>query len=453
MVGQNLKPWGKCTVRPKLDEVRGILPLTAMMSLADIVLSARLHRWLDERFPSSPELFHGALPGTQCQMLAHGAALLLERACDQRSQGAVAQGDIRSYYDNVHLLRVAQWMRREGCGHALLAAALRHQLLPTITVVFACGRGIIPHRGRGSLTGSRVAGAMARCPVAQTFEACSLRCKRWAFVDAHTGSHLQGMSYVDNLFAAGSSSANSIAIIREWARHLRTTWDLHLKRSSLEVLPARGSAVLSDDDRRGFAVVATMLIVGIRVADDGGWRAGWDDFHQKSWKCFFGSAGNSRLRTLPLNKRLTALRQSMKCFLSFYCTHWGPSLSLTRFLDSTQTSMIATMQHLPRYPGESDNDFYRRRGRQAGVIAQQQGRWSSSHKIAAIAWYHHCQRHLSACGWIGPLLKKDAWWWQHRRRDVGSTSSLAGRTSTRSHAKGGISKRYVEAMHSAEHDD
>lgn len=68
------------------------------------------------------------VPGTQPMDIVHSCAPVAERGLDWRGAGAVAQMDIRAFYDSVLALRCCRCFQARGSPATLCAAVVRHQL-------------------------------------------------------------------------------------------------------------------------------------------------------------------------------------------------------------------------------------------------------------------------------------------------------------------------------------
>ena len=64
-------------------------------------------------------------------------AMAIEAGLDQQSRGAVAQGDIKTFYCNLRPLFVYEWLRRQGCSEAISATFIRLQLSPGMRIAVA----------------------------------------------------------------------------------------------------------------------------------------------------------------------------------------------------------------------------------------------------------------------------------------------------------------------------
>ena len=122
--------------------------------------------------------------------------------------------------------------------------------------------------------------------------------------------------------------------------------------------------------------------------------------------------------------------------------------STMKLMDAMQNAMVAILKHA-KDDGESDENYYRRRGKIVAQTSRMMGRSSILHREFSKSWHEHCLRIMSDCGWIRPLFTKSAEWWRARRLDSGSTSSWAGRTRTHV-GRSGVSKKWVECIDALE---
>ena len=82
----------------------------------------------------APGIFVGAIRGTQPLDISRAANFILEKVMDKVGETALVQADIRRFYDSLPLIRIGYWLVRAGCPKALVAPALRHQLLPRVAL-------------------------------------------------------------------------------------------------------------------------------------------------------------------------------------------------------------------------------------------------------------------------------------------------------------------------------
>jgi hypothetical protein len=266
--------FGKESSTTLASSTRSILPLPAVLQVVDCLLSSLLHSIIDKACPPVPGCFVGARPHAQVLDIAHGLHLVIEKALDGHSQGAVAQQDIASYYDSIRLLRVARWLVANGAPMSLAASALRHQMLPQVSL--SVGGLTIPmnNRSRGSITGSRVAGALGRVLVESTLR------------DRHTAWRSSGFStadrtlvvagYVDNIYSAGRSLGHAINILDQFEQHLQTTWGLSIKPSSRACMTPRGSRQVPKDAVK-WQLCSEFHVLGHILQDNGSTNACWNN--------------------------------------------------------------------------------------------------------------------------------------------------------------------------------
>ena len=90
--------------------------------------------------------------------------MVIEKTLDDNSRGALSQGDIGQFYDNLPVLAIAQWLAERGAPDQLLEAVIQIQLCTRLFVIVGEAAAEIGVRVKGGLTGSRLAGALARIP-------------------------------------------------------------------------------------------------------------------------------------------------------------------------------------------------------------------------------------------------------------------------------------------------
>jgi hypothetical protein len=156
---------GKGSEHPQPENLRAIVPLSAIFQIADAILAERLHAFIDSIFPEIDGVWIGARPHTQPLDIAHGIAMVIERGMDDRGRAGAAQCDIKGYYVNLSVLRIVLFLETRGLPRALAAAVVRQQMLPELFLSVGGFAEAVGHRSSGCLTGSRVAGALGRVPV------------------------------------------------------------------------------------------------------------------------------------------------------------------------------------------------------------------------------------------------------------------------------------------------
>ena len=84
---------------PLGERLRAIIPMSSILRLMDRILGNALDRNLSTLLPARPGFVEGGRPKTQALDICHAATLLIEKALDMKSEGAVAQVDIQTYFD------------------------------------------------------------------------------------------------------------------------------------------------------------------------------------------------------------------------------------------------------------------------------------------------------------------------------------------------------------------
>ena len=103
-------------------------------------------------FPEVDSIFIGAMPQTQTLDIMHGLQSVIEKGLDSHSRSAIAQMDIRRYYDSIPLLRIYRYLVAKGCNPADVCWLLRLHYCPRITLCFSQVTADIGERTIGVLT-------------------------------------------------------------------------------------------------------------------------------------------------------------------------------------------------------------------------------------------------------------------------------------------------------------
>lgn len=235
-MGVHRAVWGKRTARPCLSELRAVVPQSSLLSIVDIVVSHRLHAWISEHLLVPPGMYVGGVHGSQLLEMSHGLSLFIERALDSASQGSVAQVDVEQYDDTVDPALFVRRLLRWGCPAPLACAALRHQLLPSVTLSLGGRPGseaVVRDRTAGCLTGSRVVVALGRVPLHAALRARAAVWSRLSGVDVGPSS-LSVAVYVDNIFIVARSARRACDIAADLEAELAREWRLRIKPSKSE---------------------------------------------------------------------------------------------------------------------------------------------------------------------------------------------------------------------------
>ena len=363
---------------------------------------------------------------------------MIEKSLDCHSHGAIAQSDIRQFYDSLSLVLVYHWLIEHSVPEVLAGSILRYQRLASARIQVGAATAYIPHRTIDCLTGSRTAGFVARIPVEHMVVKRHLHWEQWGFGTPYVV--LSMATYVDNLFVAGKSSMAASQILDDAEQYLLQKWNLAIKPSSRAVMPTSGSDDTSVSNAAKWPVVSHMTALGHLLSADGCFAQCFQHTLQALWRAFFANCGPRH--NLPSRRRLQLLQRAVLPILQLRVTRWPFQLHRARWLDLVQRRMIALCLGLRLEQDEAVETFVRRRGRAAGREQAKLGRWSTLWAKAVIGWDNHLQRERNSKTWSAQLrlLSTPA--------DLQQRRCVLGRPQTRAQS-GFIRTRWFEAVEAA----
>ena len=204
------------------SKTRAILPLPAILTWLDCILFKRLHPFVDSLFPEVESVFIGARPFTQTLDIMHGLQSVIEKGLDAHGQSAIAQMDIRRYYDSIHVLRVFRYLVDRHCDEASAICLLRFHCCPCVLLQFNSVSVPIQSRSIGALTGTRTAGLSGRIPVEDVIQKRHHIWEQFCFKT--DSSSLALATYIDNIFSTGSCAEGAVEILKDCELHLQILW-------------------------------------------------------------------------------------------------------------------------------------------------------------------------------------------------------------------------------------
>ena len=147
------------------SKTRTILPLPSILNIIDSALFNIWQPLIDNLFPSVDSVFIGAKPHTQTLDIMHGLQGVIEKGLDSHGSAAIAQMDIKRYYDSIPVLRIYRYLVNRGCDQSAAVCLLRLHTCPEVFLSFGGACTSIQGRTVGALTGTRTAGLLGRVPV------------------------------------------------------------------------------------------------------------------------------------------------------------------------------------------------------------------------------------------------------------------------------------------------
>ena len=396
---------GKESSVSPLDKIRLILPQSSILSILDVAFAERLNSFLDTIFPldTSRGIYTGGVKHTQTLDIAHGIHLALDRGLDLMSDCAVAQADVRTYFDKLPITSLALWLEQKGFSKASIACVLRQQMIIQVCVRFKhCPvTPFIKNRAIGGLTGSRVALALSRIPIATLFE---------SLYETHACFAFQGRlfaaSWIVNLFFVSNTAFNAIQTAEKAALFLKQQWGLEFKPGSTKFICARGTrqTIETHEVPDRWEQVNSFVVLGHIVQDNCATNLCVRQAFQAAWRAFWANIACSKARNLATRHKLACLTRCVKPILSFRWARWPFHMSVAKDLDRLQRNMLRQIFRCVRFPGETDAFYFRRSARYVGAIQREIGSWSREWALSICLWAAHLMRNTKHSVWSAQLL-------------------------------------------------
>lgn len=150
--------FGKKSSCPSVDRARAIMPLSSVMGFIDVLVSDAIHSTLDAQPELHPVECEGARPTSGAADLAWAARMVVEKALDRGSQGALGQGNTKQFYDHILIGECCGRLLDMGLPATVAHAASRHQMLPKMSMRTGPSSADVGICKLGAMTGSRMAG-------------------------------------------------------------------------------------------------------------------------------------------------------------------------------------------------------------------------------------------------------------------------------------------------------
>ena len=172
--------------------------------------------------------------------------------------------------------------------------------------------------------------------------------------------------------------------------------------------------------------VKVLRVLGHWLARDGTPWACWEQTQVLVWQSFFRAAGHASASKLAARPKLRALRSNTTPALLFRSTRWPLGPTLCAMIDRLHRTMVSSLVHVRRVPGEEAHSYFRRKAA-AAKTAIGDLTWSRVAARRVISWVEHLDRPRNASTWPAVVYK---WhgesWLQERRLAANSSRSLGG---------------------------
>ena len=161
-------------------------------------------------------------------------------------------------------------------------------------------------------------------------------------------------------------------------------------------------------------------VLGHCLAYDGRIRPCWQATRSAMWTAFWANSGHSSSRCLSNTERAMLVQRAVRPLLDFRCSRWPFQKEIAKEIDRTQRKMMAVAVRTPRWPGEPDNEYARRRATIAGAACRSAGLWSQRWAHRVLAWAEHLQRPRNGATWAAVTYAyRDQAWRARRRAELG----------------------------------
>ena len=112
-----------------VSETRAIMPLPVLLQLVDVAAACRSPTIIVRALPQQSGCFVGARPNTQALDIAHSLQLVVEKGLDNGSRAALAQSGVQTFFDQLDIPLICQWLLSNGCSLGDISCVLRQKLL------------------------------------------------------------------------------------------------------------------------------------------------------------------------------------------------------------------------------------------------------------------------------------------------------------------------------------
>ena len=276
-------------------------------------------------------------------------------------------------------------------------------MLPEVIIRCQAAECSITGRATGGLTGSRVAGALARIPIEQTIADVAEIAGNQGFL---AGAHrLTFASYVDNIFVLGKDGASAVLLADQFEKVLAAKWKQSIKSTSREIIVPRGALVGRVNLQR-WKQVEIMRVLGMNIQDNAETNLSWTETEQQCMTLYFRRAYSGLTRLLNPAARVKIANIVLKPLLLFKMA--AAPLSATRLyqIQKLQRRVYLGCSGIKQQQTESKESWHRRRSTAVSQMMEQSSLWHAAVAKAHVGFADHVRRSASRSEWPGLL---DSW--------------------------------------------
>lgn len=299
----------------------------------------------------------------------------IEKGLDSRSEVAIAEGDIKSFYDLMDIFKVCTWMEEDNFYKPLIQAFAALQMLPCVVIKFRKLISSQLFRTKGGLTGTRNAGLAGKIIL---FDSC-IKCSQMLY---HLGWHVNGIvlslsTWVDNLWSVSSNPIDACSIISFMDQYLLNNWGVWLGEESKHFMVARG---LQFDNShpilQEFQEVYVMKALGMMVSNDNSMRPDFVSLRQSLWKAFWGNSGSIKCKACSLSDRVKLWIRCTDGLIRLRVGGWAFQKQLALEIDRAQRKQCVILMKSQTKINESSEAYGRRVSKAANAIISERCKWS-----------------------------------------------------------------------------
>lgn len=171
--------------------------------------------------------------------IGSAAWLTIEEGLAMHSQFAAAQMDVQTYFANLPLLLILEWLCKHGVDRSILGAAGRLQCPVPVCIHVGLCTAFIHERSCGGLTGSNLALAFSRVPIESFIQDLLPRLRLLGF-QMYSELRITVATLIDNVYSFRETGSGATVMLYLLQQHLADIWQLGVKPDSKEFLLPRG---------------------------------------------------------------------------------------------------------------------------------------------------------------------------------------------------------------------